>query len=148
MSSLDSSSPPKFIRVNVPFTSPDDPLCPLPLDAVSYTSKLWRNKKDLYVFFMRSHPQQDVIMQWAEEWSKYSAVIFHKTTSRERSDIRIDFSEGLGSSVCMQDSTNSCTCTCRPTHSYWNVHANGGCMVDILCLMFHLDDLEERQRTT
>lgn len=33
-------------------------------------------------------------MAWASEWSKYCAIIFHKTSSPENSDIRIDFNTG------------------------------------------------------
>ena len=71
----------------------DDPLCPLPLDAVGYVSKLWR-KRDLNVYFMKSHPQEDTIMAWAAEWSKYCAIIFYQTSSPQNSDIRVDFNAG------------------------------------------------------
>ena len=70
-----------------------DPACPLPLDAVGYVTKLWR-KHDLNVFFMKSHPQEDAIMSWTAEWSKYCAIIFHKTSSPQNSDIRVDFNAG------------------------------------------------------
>jgi hypothetical protein len=71
----------------------DDPLCPLPLDAVGYLSKLWR-KNDLNVYFMRPHPLQDTIMGWAAEWSRHCAVLLYKTTDLKTSDIRVDFNEG------------------------------------------------------
>lgn len=71
----------------------DDPLCPLPLDAVGYVSKLWR-KKDLKVYFLQPHPQQAEILRWAAEWSKYCAVLFLETSSLQQGDIRIAFNEG------------------------------------------------------
>jgi hypothetical protein len=71
----------------------DDPMCPLPLDAVGYVSKLWR-KRDLNVYFMKPHPQEDTILSWAAEWSKYCAIIFYKTSSAQNSDIRVDFNAG------------------------------------------------------
>ena len=33
-------------------------------------------------------------MSWAAEWSRYCAIIFHKTTSAQNSDIRVDFNAG------------------------------------------------------
>ena len=69
-------------------------MCPLPLDAVGYVSKLWR-KRDLNVYFMKPHPQEDTILSWAAEWSKYCAIIFYKTSSPQNSDIRIDFNAGI-----------------------------------------------------
>ena len=69
-------------------------MCPLPLDAVGYVSKLWR-KRDLNVYFMKPHPQEDIILSWAAEWSKYCAIIFYKTSSPQNSDIRIDFNAGI-----------------------------------------------------
>ena len=71
----------------------DDPLCPIPLDAVGYISKLWK-KNDLNVFFMRPHDLESEILEWASEWSKYSAILLHRTDSRDKSDIRVDFNEG------------------------------------------------------
>lgn len=68
-------------------------MCPLPLDAVGYVSKLWR-KRDLNVYFMKPHPQEDTILSWAAEWSKYCAIIFYMTSSPQNSDIRIDFNAG------------------------------------------------------
>jgi hypothetical protein len=77
-------------------TDTGDPVCPLPLDAVSFTSKLWR-KLDLKVYFLRPHPQQSEILQWAAEWSRHCAVLFYHTTQAGNSDIRVDFNEGQGS---------------------------------------------------
>ena len=68
-------------------------MCPLPLDAVGFVSKLWR-KHDLNVYFMKPHPQEDTILSWAAEWSKYCAIIFYKTSSPQNSDIRVDFNAG------------------------------------------------------
>jgi len=82
----------------------DDPLCPLPLDAVGYLSKLWR-KNDLKVYFMRPHELQDTIMAWASEWSNYCAIIFHKTNDLQSSDIRVDFNEGGSWSYIGTDAT-------------------------------------------
>ena len=84
----------------------DDPLCPLPLDAVGYISKLWR-KNDLNVYFMRPHELQDTIMAWASEWSNYCAIVFHKTSDLQSSDIRVDFNEG---EVCVRETM--CVCVC------------------------------------
>ena len=33
-------------------------------------------------------------MSWANEWSKYCAIIFHQTLKQQSSDIRIAFNEG------------------------------------------------------
>jgi len=43
---------------------------------------------------MKPHPQQQEILQWAAEWSRYSAVLFYHTKKAKESDIRVDFNEG------------------------------------------------------
>ena len=48
----------------------------------------------IQVYFMRPHPQQSEIVQWAAEWSRYCAVLFYHTTQAGDSDIRVDFNEG------------------------------------------------------
>jgi len=72
---------------------PDDPLCPLPLDAVGYISKLWK-KNNLKVLFLIPHKDEDLIITWASEWSNYCAITFTKTTVLSESDIRIAFNDG------------------------------------------------------
>ena len=67
--------------------------CPLPLAAVGRISKLWK-KKDLLVYFLKPDPQQKQIVDWANEWSKYCAIIFHHSLKQENSDIRVDFENG------------------------------------------------------
>ena len=43
---------------------------------------------------MKPHPQEQEILQWAAEWSRYSAVLFYHTKKAKGSDIRVDFNEG------------------------------------------------------
>ena len=81
------------MSISLIYFTAGDPGCPLPLDAVGYVSKLWR-KHDLNVFFMKPHPQEHDIMAWAAEWSKHCAIIFHKSSSPQNSDIRVDFNAG------------------------------------------------------
>ncbi len=81
-------------------THTGDPTCPLPLDAVGFLNKLWR-KNDLNVYFLRPHPQQEAIMQWAAEWSKYCAILFYETADVTKSDIRVDFNSGTYLIYCM-----------------------------------------------
>ena len=75
---------------------PDDVELIAPLDAVGNLNKLW-HKDDLYVFFMAKHPQESQILQWASEWSDYCAIQWHKVDDAAKSDIRVDFKEGMGS---------------------------------------------------
>ena len=72
--------------------TPSDRELMVPLNAVGYISKLW-HKKDLNVFFMQIHPSEAEIMEWASEWSKYSAIQFHKIDTPIGSDIRVNFTE-------------------------------------------------------
>ena len=50
----------------------------------------------IQVYFLRPHPQQSEILQWAAEWSRHCAVLFYHTTQAGDSDIRVDFNEGEG----------------------------------------------------
>ena len=77
-------------RVNLP--TPSDPELMVPLNAVGFINKLW-HKKDLNVYFMQIHRSEAQIMEWASEWSKYSAIQFHKINTPIRSDIRVNFTE-------------------------------------------------------
>jgi len=78
---------------NLSFYTGDDD-CPLPLAAVGNVNKLWK-KNDLLVYFLKPHPMQDQILEWANEWSKYCAIIFHHSLKRVNSDVRVDFEEGM-----------------------------------------------------
>ena len=71
-----------------------DRLCPLPLDAVGFVDKLWK-KNDLFVYFLTRHENEDAIIAWANEWSKYCAIIFHQTLKQSTSDIRVAFNDGM-----------------------------------------------------
>ena len=68
--------------------------CPLPLNAVGFINKLWK-KHDLFVYFLTPHEQEDTIIGWANEWSKYCAIVFHRSRKLESSDIRVAFNEGI-----------------------------------------------------
>jgi hypothetical protein len=57
-------------------------------------NKLWK-KNDLFVYFLSPHEKEDQIISWANEWSKYCAIIFHQTLKQETSDIRVDFKDGM-----------------------------------------------------
>ena len=79
--------------------SPDDDVCPLPLDAVGFINKLWK-KNDLKVYFLTPHPDEDLIISWASEWSNYCAITFTKTTDVTQSDVRVAFNDGIVYTVC------------------------------------------------
>lgn len=47
------------------------------------------------MYFLKPHPQQTEILQWAAEWSRHCAILFYHTTKLGDSDIRVDFNEGI-----------------------------------------------------
>ena len=80
-------------------------MCPLPLYAVGFVDKLWK-KKDLFVYFMTPHEQEEQIISWANEWSKHCAIIFYQTSKQNASDIRVAFNDGMALRAC------ACVCVC------------------------------------
>ncbi len=60
---------------------------------MGFIDKLWK-KKDIFVYFLTPHEQEDEIMSWANTWSRYCAIVFHKTLKVETSDVRVAFKAG------------------------------------------------------
>jgi hypothetical protein len=81
-----------YYKVPEPPVCTGDDECPLPLNAVGFVNKLWK-KNDLFVYFLTSNEQEADIIGWANEWSKYCAIIFHQTLKQETSDIRVAFND-------------------------------------------------------
>ena len=58
--------------------------------------KLW-HKETLNVFFEENNGREDEILKLASTWSKHCGIEFKKVTDRRNSDIRVGFSNELGS---------------------------------------------------
>ncbi|XP_064399570.1 zinc metalloproteinase nas-14-like [Halichondria panicea] len=93
-----------FYKPPPPPVRTDDDVCPLPLDAVGFINKLWK-KNDLKVYFLTPHPDEDLIISWASEWSNYCAITFTKTTDVTQSDVRVAFNDAGSWSYIGTDST-------------------------------------------
>ena len=65
------------------------------LRASAERRKIW-HKKTLNVCFVEFSPYEDIIFEWAREWSEYCGIQFKKVSSRFSSDIRIGFHEDDG----------------------------------------------------
>ena len=63
--------------------------------AAAEKNKLWPKSK-LRVFFMKKHPNQQRIMDWANMWSQHANIRFEKSCKIFCSDIRIGFDANDG----------------------------------------------------